>query len=84
MTIMSFHYTSTMNIITDTASDKKPATLITRDFCYVAAANFFLFFSFYALMPLLPFYLSEQFAASGSVVGLVLSSYMAACAAVRL
>lgn len=83
MTTMSFQYTPTMNIITDTASEKRRSVLITRDFCYVAAANFFLFFSFYALMPLLPFYLSEQFAANGSVVGLVLSSYMAACIIVR-
>lgn len=60
--------------------DKK---LITRNFCCVAAGNFFLFLSFYALMPLLPFYLAEQFAASGSMVGLVLSSYMVACIVVR-
>lgn len=83
MTIMSFQHASTMNIITDNASGRRQSILITRDFCYVAAANFFLFLSFYALMPLLPFYLSEQFAASGSVVGLVLSSYMAACIVVR-
>lgn len=66
-----------------TTSERGQPPLITRDFCHVAAANFFLFFSFYALMPLLPFYLSEQFAASGSVIGLVLSSYMAACIVVR-
>lgn len=57
--------------------------LITRDFCLVSAANFFLFLSFYALMPLLPFYLIERFAADGSVTGLVLSSYMVACIIIR-
>lgn len=66
-----------------TTSERGQPPLITHDFCHVAAANFFLFFSFYALMPLLPFYLSEQFAANGSVAGLVLSSYMAACIVVR-
>lgn len=57
--------------------------LITRDFCCVAAANFFLFLSFYALMPLLPFYLKEQFGSDGSMIGLVLSVYMVACILIR-
>lgn len=57
--------------------------LVTRDFCYVSAANFFLFLSFYALMPLLPFYLYERLGVGGAMVGGVLSSYMVACIGVR-
>ncbi len=67
----------------DNSSMSGKPRLITRNFCCVAAGNFFLFLSFYALMPLLPFYLSERFAADGAVVGLVLSSYMVACIAIR-
>lgn len=57
--------------------------LFNRNFFFVAAGNFFLFLSFYALMPLLPFYLSEHFAADGTIVGLVLSCYMVSCIAIR-
>lgn len=57
--------------------------LITPGFCFAAAANFFLFLSFYALMPLLPFYLRDRFMADDSAVGLILSSYMVACILVR-
>lgn len=57
--------------------------LVIRDFCYVSAANFFLFLSFYALMPLLPFYLYERLGVGGAMVGGVLSSYMVACIGVR-
>ena len=57
--------------------------LFNRNFFLVAAGNFFLFLSFYALMPLLPFYLSERFSADGTVTGLVLSCYMVSCIAIR-
>ena len=39
------------------------------------AANFSLFFAFYALTPLLPLYLSEHFGATKDMIGLVLSGY---------
>lgn len=57
--------------------------LITPGFCYVSIANFLLFFSFYALMPILPFYLSDTFNVSGSVIGTVLASYSVACIIIR-
>lgn len=57
--------------------------LFNRNFFLVAAGNFFLFLSFYALMPLLPLYLTEQFSTDGTVVGLVLSCYMVACIVIR-
>lgn len=57
--------------------------LVTKNFIAIATANFFLFLSFYALMPLLPFYLVDKFNADGSVVGLVLASYMISCIIIR-
>ncbi len=57
--------------------------LFNRNFFLVAAGNFFLFLSFYALMPLLPFYLSAKYSADGTVIGLVLSCYMISCIVVR-
>ncbi len=46
-----------------------------RNYCYVMTANFALFFAFYLLTPLLPLYLSENFAAGKDTIGLVLSGY---------
>lgn len=46
-----------------------------RNYCKVMAANFTLFFAFYALTPLLPLYLSEHFGATKDVIGFVLSGY---------
>ena len=45
------------------------------NYCKVMAANFSLFFAFYALTPLLPLYLSEHFGATKDMIGLVLSGY---------
>jgi len=39
------------------------------------SANFMLFFSFMLIVPLLPIYLQERFAASKDVIGVVLSGY---------
>lgn len=47
-----------------------------KEYIKVMTANFSLFFAFYILMPLLPIYLSEHFAASKDVIGLVLSGYV--------
>ena len=49
--------------------------LWTPSFCVVVAGNFLLFFAFYLLLPVLPMYLSEAFAASRSTAGFILSSY---------
>ena len=53
--------------------------LFTRNFCYILAANFLLFFAFYLIMPILPFYLVEEFSAGRSMVGFILSCYTIAC-----
>lgn len=49
--------------------------LWTPGFRAVTAGNFLLFFAFYLLLPVLPMYLSEAFAASRSTAGFILSSY---------
>lgn len=59
------------------------SSYLTKDFWLVSVGNFFLFLSFYALMPLLPFYLVDEFAAGGPVIGLILGIYMVAVIAVR-
>ena len=57
--------------------------LVTLDYCYILAANFLLYFGFWLLIPVLPFYLSEAFHSSGSMIGLVLSVYSVAALCIR-
>lgn len=61
----------------------KEGRILTRGFCFIAAANFLLFLSFYALMPVLPYFLEEVFNASNTVIGMVLASYSVACILIR-
>lgn len=57
--------------------------LFTPGFCYILAANFLLYFAFYLILPVLPFYLKEQFMMDSSMIGLVLSCYTLACLCIR-
>lgn len=57
--------------------------LFTPGFCYILVANFLLFFAFYLLMPVLPFFLKEQFMAGKSMIGFILSCYTIACLCIR-
>lgn len=57
--------------------------LLSPSFCYILAANFLLFFAFYLLLPVLPFYLKEQFLAGKSMIGFILSCYTVACLCIR-
>lgn len=57
--------------------------LISPGFCYILAANFLLFFAFYLILPILPFYLREEFAAGKSMIGFILSCYTLACLCIR-
>ncbi|MDR2131403.1 MAG: MFS transporter [Odoribacteraceae bacterium] len=61
----------------------KKDRLITPGYCLVLTANFLLYFGFYLLMPVLPFYLAEAFRADTAVIGIILSSYTAAALAIR-
>ncbi|WP_298611501.1 MFS transporter [uncultured Odoribacter sp.] len=57
--------------------------LLSPSFCYILAANFLLFFAFYLLLPVLPFYLKEEFMAGKSMIGFILSCYTVACLCIR-
>ena len=57
--------------------------LLTPSYCLIIAANFLLYFGFYLLMPVLPFYLSEIFQAGNSTIGIVLSCYTVAALLIR-
>ena len=47
--------------------------LVTPSYCFILAANFLLYFGFWLLIPVLPFYLSEVFSTSNSTIGIILS-----------
>lgn len=64
---------------TKMAKDK----LLSPGFCYILAANFLLFFAFYLILPVLPFYLSHQFATGKSMIGFILSCYTLAALCIR-
>ncbi len=57
--------------------------LITRNYIEILAANFLLFFGFWLLMPVLPFYLAEVFDANKTTIGAVLSCYTIAALCIR-
>jgi MFS family permease len=59
------------------------ARLVTLNYGVILAANFLLYFGFYLLLPVLPFYLTEQLSAESALVGLILSSYVVAALLVR-
>lgn len=57
--------------------------LVTPGYCFILAANFLLFFAFYLILPILPFYLTEVFHTGNAAVGLILSSYTVAALCIR-
>lgn len=57
--------------------------LITPSYCCILAANFLLYFGFWLLTPVLPFYLAENFQASNAVIGIVLSCYTISSLCIR-
>lgn len=57
--------------------------LFTRSYVCILAANFLLFFGFWLLLPVFPFYLAETFSCPRSVIGAVLSCYIVSCMCVR-
>lgn len=57
--------------------------LVTRDFCLIIAASFLLTFSFWLLMPVLPFYLIKEFGSDNTTIGIVLSCYTIAALLMR-
>lgn len=57
--------------------------LVTPSYCFILSANFLLYFGFYILMPVLPFYLVETFGAAHGMVGIILSCYTIAALTIR-
>ena len=57
--------------------------LVTPSYCLILAANFLLYFGFWLLTPILPFYLSEIFHASNASIGFVLSCYTISSLCIR-
>lgn len=57
--------------------------LVTRSYIFILAANFLLYFGFYLLLPILPFYLTEVFHSTNTTVGIILSCYTIAALCIR-
>lgn len=57
--------------------------LVTPDYCLILAANFLLYFAFYLILPILPFYLNEVFSTGNATAGIILSSYTVASLMIR-
>ncbi len=57
--------------------------LLTGNFVAILASNFLLFFAFYLILPILPFYLIDQFGVSKLIVGVVLACYSVASLMMR-
>ena len=50
-------------------------SLVTRNYICILAANFLMYFGFWLLIPILPFYLKETFSCGEAAVGTILSCY---------
>lgn len=61
---------------------KRPS-LWTKDFILVFLSNLLLFYSFYMLIPVLPFYLTENLGTNNSVAGIILSLYTISALLIR-
>ena len=57
--------------------------LVTRNYFLLLVANFLLYFAFYLILPVLPFYLTEVFKTGSATVGIVLSCYTIAALCIR-
>lgn len=57
--------------------------LFTRSYICILAANFLLFFGFWLLIPILPFYLKETYDCPTAMLGTILSCYTVSCLCIR-
>lgn len=57
--------------------------LFTRSYIFILAANFLLYFGFWILIPVLPFYLRETFHCPAAILGAILSCYTVSGLCVR-
>jgi len=75
--------TSNPELNTQNSTINKKDKLVSPPYCFILAANFLLFFAFYLILPILPFYLEEIFHSESGMVGLILSSYTIAALCIR-
>lgn len=61
----------------------KKDRLFTQGYICILAANFLLFFGFWLLIPVLPFYLKETYDCPTAMLGAILSSYTVCCLCIR-
>ena len=59
------------------------ARLWSRDFVAACLGNFFLFFSFFILLPVLPIYINDVLQADQTITGFVLATYTLAALSIR-
>ena len=74
------------NILTFAArneSEVMEEKLFNKNYLCLCASNFLFFFSFYLLLPVLPFFIMERFQAGNAVIGTVISCYTLATLVVR-
>ena len=57
--------------------------LFNKNYLCLCAANFLFFFSFYLLLPVLPFFIIDKFQAGNAMIGTVISCYTLATLVVR-
>ena len=70
--------------IPPTGKQSQSATkLLSRDFLFILASNFLLFFAFYLVLPVFALFLMEEFHTDSSTAGLVLSCYTVASLVMR-
>jgi predicted MFS family arabinose efflux permease len=71
-----------MEVVMNNTLTKRPP-LWTKNFILVFFSNLLLFFSFYMLIPVLPFYLTDNLGTNNSVAGIVLSLYTISALLIR-
>ena len=59
------------------------ARLFTPSYCCILAANFLLYFAFWLLIPVFPFYLKEMYGLPAGAIGVILSCYTLTALLVR-
>jgi len=65
------------------SSNKSNPLLWSSDFIFACVANFLMGFSFYLLMPTLPFYIIQQYHSNPSQIGYIVSCYVLAALLIR-
>ena len=69
--------------MTNPGNDTPKDRLWTRNYIFICIASFLMSFSFFILVPTLPFYLRDTFGIGQSMIGFVLSCYTIAVLSIR-